>query len=136
VVTQEAEQQPVAADETQATPGAVPAEGAVEPTATTQPLLVPDIVTLVMSRQDALVLKYALETGADIDLALRSVLDNEVTDVTTDSVTLQYIIDFYNIIQPPKMPIAHEPRIDLLGQQSGEFAPAAIPVNPVPTPVP
>lgn len=100
-----------------------PVEGEVTPTPVPQVAVVPDIVTLIMSRQDALVLKYALETGADIDFALRSVLDNAVTDVTTDSVTLQYIIDFYNVAIPPRLPVASEPRIDLMAEQTGIFTP-------------
>lgn len=103
--------------------GEAPAEGDVTPTPVPQVAVVPDIVTLIMSRQDALVLKYALETGADIDFALRSVLDNAVTDVTTDSVTLQYIIDFYNVAIPPRLPVAPEPRIDLMAEQTGIFTP-------------
>jgi pilus assembly protein CpaB len=91
------------------------------PTPVPQPL--PDVVTLIMSRQDALVLKYAYEVGADIDYALRSVLDNDVNDVTTDSVTLQYIIDFYNVVQPPKLPISFDPRLDALFATNGSFPP-------------
>jgi pilus assembly protein CpaB len=82
----------------------------VQPTAT--PIPPPDIITLIMSRQDALVLKYAFETGATIDLALRSWQDNAITDIQTETVTLQYIIDFYNVTIPPPLPIAQDPRID------------------------
>lgn len=112
-------------------------EGEATPTPVPQIVVVPDIVTLIMSRQDALVLKYALETGADIDFALRSVLDNSVTDVVTDSVTLQYIIDFYNVANPPRLSIAPEPRIDLMAEQSGVFTPVEpIPVTPPPASAP
>jgi pilus assembly protein CpaB len=89
---------------------AAPATEEVPPTAT--PVPPPDIVTLIMGRQDALVLKYALETGATIDLALRSYQDNAITDIQTETVTLQYIIDFYNVTIPPPLPIAQDPRID------------------------
>jgi hypothetical protein len=92
-----------------------------EPTA--EPPPAPDVITLVMSRQDALVLKYSLETGADIDFALRSALDNEVTDVSTDSVTLQYLLDFYDIVEPPLLPIAQDPRIDTIFLPDGNFGP-------------
>lgn len=88
---------------------------------TPEPAAPPDIITLIMSRQDALVLKYSLETGADIDFALRSALDNDVTDVSTDSVTLQYLMDFYDITEPPLLPIAQEPRIDSITSPNGEF---------------
>jgi hypothetical protein len=98
------------------------------PTAT--PIPVPDVVTLTMSRQDALVLKYALETGAKIDLALRSALDDDVNDIVTDTVTLQYIIDFYNVAIPPKLPIAQDPRIDLGPDNSLPGFGGATPVAP------
>jgi len=102
-----------------ATAGATPAPQGASPTEL--PPAPPDIITLIMSRQDALVLKYSLETGASIDFALRSALDNDVTDVSTDSVTLQYLMDFYDITEPPALPIAQEPRIDKLSNPDGTF---------------
>src|SRR5574341_950442 len=99
--------------------GATP-EAAVTPTPPPIPIIpVPDIVTLVLSRQDALVLKYALEVGADIDMVLRSAFDDDINDIVTDPVTLQYLIDNYRL-EPPRLGISHEPRIDLL---SGGFLP-------------
>ncbi len=101
-----------------AAPQPAPAEGeqgaAASAEATPLPTAIPlpEVITLIVSRQDALVLKYALETNAQIDLALRTVLDNEVTETTTDSVTLQYLIDFYNVAIPPRLPAAQDPRID------------------------
>lgn len=85
-----------------------------QPTPTPTPIPAPTSVTLVMSRQDALVMKYALETGAYIDLVLRSALDDEVQNVTTDTVTLDYILNFYGVDVPPRLPVSHEPRINLL----------------------
>lgn len=98
-------------------PTPVPEEGEVqeegEAAATPIPIVpIPDIVTLVLTRQDALVLKYSIEAGAEIDLVLRSARDHDQTDIVTDAVTLQYIIDFYNITEPPRLGIAHDPRID------------------------
>jgi Flp pilus assembly protein CpaB len=115
--------------------GAAPVEGEATPTPVPVIITVPDIITLVMSRQDALVLKYALETGADIDFALRSAVDNDVSDVTTDSVTLQYIIDFYNVAIPPRLPVASQPRIDLMAEQTGIFTPVQ-PASETPPPAP
>lgn len=86
---------------------------------------VPDIVTLAMDRQDALVLKYALETGADMTLALRSALDDEDNEFTTDSVTLQYILDFYNVQVPQKLSYVQVPSTlvyDVLGTDLGTSA--------------
>lgn len=74
----------------------------------------PDVVTLVMTRQDALVLKFATEQGVEIDLALRSALDDEVEDIVTEPVTLNYVINARNVPPPEKLPVALDPRIDLL----------------------
>lgn len=95
-----------------ATQEGTPAPATQEVVPTSTPVPPPDIITLIMGRQDALVLKYALETGATIDLALRSYQDNAITDIQTETVTLQYIIDFYNVTIPPALPIAQDPRID------------------------
>jgi pilus assembly protein CpaB len=84
------------------------------PTPLPTPIPEPTVITLVMPRQDALVLKYALETGSIIDLVLRSYLDDDVQDITTETVTLRYIVDFYNLTIPPRMPVAQDPRIDAL----------------------
>lgn len=89
-----------------ATPDPNAPEGeAVEPTPV--PIIFdPEIVSLAMSRQDALVLKYALEQGAAITLALRSALDNDITDVATDPVTLEYIIQIYDVAIPTSLTVA------------------------------
>jgi Flp pilus assembly protein CpaB len=106
--TQPGEATPVPAD--QATPTPLPA------------IPLPDIVTLAMSRQDALVLKYSLENDAIVDLALRSALDDDINDIQTDAVTLEYITSFYGVDVPPALPYAIDPRVnllDLLGNTSG-----------------
>jgi pilus assembly protein CpaB len=93
--TEETEQQPVE-----------PTRGEVEP------------LTLVVTPQDAVTLKHALELGADIDLVLRSAGDTD--PVTTESVTLQYLLERFNIEQPPKLPYGVEPRLKSLpGTTSG-----------------
>jgi Flp pilus assembly protein CpaB len=109
-----------AAAEQAGTPAAPAPTAAVGAAPTAAPVL-PDIITLVMSRQDALVLKYSLEIGADIDFALRSAYDNDVKDVKTDSVTLDYIFNTYNVAQPPKLPIGFEPSIDIVVNPTGQF---------------
>jgi Flp pilus assembly protein CpaB len=74
-------------------------------------------VTLVVTPQDAIALKYALEVGADIDLVLRAVGDT--APVSTETVTLQYLFSRFNIEQPPKLPYGVEPRLEsLLGTAS------------------
>ena len=67
-------------------------------------------LTLIVTPQDAMVLKYAEEAGASIDLILRSAKDKEKgSTITTEAVTLQYIFDRFNIEQPPKLPYGVTP---------------------------
>jgi pilus assembly protein CpaB len=67
----------------------------------------PDIITLIVTPQDALALNWAVRTGADLVLTLRAPGDLERTEVT--SVTLQYVLDTYDIAVPTKLPYALEP---------------------------
>lgn len=93
-----------------------------EPTPTPTPFPDLDVLTLVMDRQDALVLKYGLETGAFIDVVLRSALDDDQSDVITQSVTLQYILDFYGVTSPEPLTISQSPRISTITEpEIGEF---------------
>ena len=62
----------------------------------------PSIIVVMVNHQDALVLKYARETGATIDLVLRSSGDHDV--VTTEPVTLDYMLARFGIVVPPKRP--------------------------------
>ena len=55
-------------------------------------------ITVLVSQQDALVLKYAKEQG-QIDLALRPYNDHE--KVTTDSVYITYMVDRFQFAKPP-----------------------------------
>jgi pilus assembly protein CpaB len=93
------------------TPTPIPegAEGAVveEPQLPPTPLVAP--LTLAITRQDALVLDYAQLMGANISFVLRRAGD--LDRVTTESVTLQYLMDRYNIELPPKLPYGADPRI-------------------------
>lgn len=98
--------------EDEVTPGA-----ATEVTAAPTPIPAtppPDVITLAMPRQDAIVLLHSLYEGASIDIALRSALDDDVTDIVTDPVTLEYIINFYNVTPPEKLPVVLDPRASLL----------------------
>ncbi len=72
----------------------------------------PDIITLIVTPQDALVLNWALKVGANITLTLRAPNDAEVTETT--SVTLDYLMESYDVTIPPKLPYALEPRLDAL----------------------
>jgi hypothetical protein len=64
-------------------------------------------VTLIVSPQDALVLKWALETNSSIDLVMRSAVDQDVY-AQPEAVTLQYMLDRFQISVPPKLPQAPE----------------------------
>lgn len=84
----------------------VPGEEAVPPErANIEPL------TLIVTLQDAMVLKYAEEIGASIDLVLRSPDDSDIGRITTESVTLQYIFDRFSIELPPSLPYGVTPPV-------------------------
>lgn len=71
------------------------------PTPTPAPAL-PQVATLEVDPQDALVLKYAREMGAQIDLVLRAAGDKE-SRFSTEAVTLQYMFERFRIAIPPKL---------------------------------
>jgi hypothetical protein len=93
-------------------PTATPDPAAVEatappdapPTATPLP---PDLITLAVPPQDALVLNYVNRLSqrypgsVQVTLVLRSAGDTGRTD--TESVTLQYMFEQYNIALPAKL---------------------------------
>jgi pilus assembly protein CpaB len=70
----------------------------------------PDIVTLIVTPQDALALNYSVLTGARITLTLRA--PGDVAPTETTSVTLQYLMQNYNLTVPTRLPYGQEPRID------------------------
>ncbi len=72
----------------------------------------PDVVTLIVTPQDAVTLKYLIDRQIVLTLALRSASSGENLDVQTEAVTLSYILDRYNVIIPAKLPYDVEPRID------------------------
>jgi Flp pilus assembly protein CpaB len=83
-----------------------------QPAPTTSENLAPDVITLVVSHQDALVLNWAVKANVDLTLTLRS--PDDFTEYETSSVTLQYLIDNYNIAIPAKLPYGLEPRQDTI----------------------
>ena len=89
----------------------------------------PTIVTLIVDPQDALALKWALGAGADLTLTLRAPND-DVNEATT-SVTLQFLIDSYNIAVPSKLPYGTEPRLeaDSLRWQPSQSGSVSAPVT-------
>jgi pilus assembly protein CpaB len=83
----------IASDVAEEGAGEAPPEAAPPP---------PDIVVLMINHQDALVIKYARESGANLDLILRSSGDHDI--VTTEPVTLDYMLARFGIVVPPKRP--------------------------------
>jgi len=92
---------------TEASPTPVPGEEQLATVA--QP---PDVITLIVTPQDAITLNYLIYSGAQLTLALRAAEDD--TRVETEAVTLQFLLDQYNIPVPVKLPYGIEPRVDRL----------------------
>jgi pilus assembly protein CpaB len=72
----------------------------------------PDVITLIVSPQDAVTLNYMMYSGAGLTLALRASGDDSVA--ATESATLQFILDTYDITLPAKLPYGLQPRVDRL----------------------
>lgn len=70
----------------------------------------PDVISLIVSPQDAVTLNYLLFSGAEMTLALRAADDDSIT--STESATLQFLLDEYHISMPAKLPYGMEPRVD------------------------
>ncbi|MEA3395833.1 MAG: SAF domain-containing protein [Chloroflexota bacterium] len=90
------------------------------PPAIIEPIRI-DLITLLVTRQDAVVLKYLLEMGADLDLVLRPAGDT--APAITEPVWLRYVLDKYQIPDTmPDLPIAPTPVREML-----ELTPLATP---------
>lgn len=79
-------------------------EAGVIPTATPTP---PDVVLLALSPQQQLLLKYAVESGADIDYALRGVDNGQIFGV--ENVDINYLLQRFNIEVPIDYDFTVEP---------------------------
>jgi pilus assembly protein CpaB len=97
-----------AGNEVQPPPAGVDASGEPLP-ASAEP---PDLITLIVTPQDAVTLNYLIYAGAQLTLALRSAGDDSLASV--EAVTLQYLLDAYQIPVPVKLPYGLEPRVDIL----------------------
>ena len=73
-----------------------PTPSGIQPTATPPP---PDVVLVALPPQQQLFLKYANETDADIDLALRGVNDAQLYSI--QQVDILYLLEQFNIVVPP-----------------------------------
>lgn len=101
------------------------------PTATPLPVRVetaPDLVILSMTAQDALVLKWALETGIHIHLSLRSQGDQTV--FVTTSVSLPQMVEQSGITIPEQGEFREYPPIDQVPTPGVPPLPPSAPLNP------
>lgn len=73
----------------------------------------PDIVTLMVSPEDANTLIFLIYSGAKITLTLRNP-NNPGPAVQTDAAMLEYLLTQYDIPVPAKLPYAVQPRLDNL----------------------
>jgi pilus assembly protein CpaB len=81
------------------------------------PVELPKYVTLMVTPQDALVLKLARESGASIDMAVRA--QDDVQQFTTQQVTLDYILARFGLGLPAKQTYSLE-YIETVRPQSEE----------------
>jgi pilus assembly protein CpaB len=93
------------------TPTPAPATNEQQPTA----IVRPDIITLMVTNQDAVMLTWLVYSGAQITLTLRNPND-QVIGPTPTAATLEYLLTQYDIPVPAKLPYGLEPRIDELVQ--------------------
>jgi Flp pilus assembly protein CpaB len=100
------------------------AEGEVPPTPTPN---LPNIVTLAVTPQDALVLLWLRQSGIYNEMALRAA-GEENADHLTEAVTLQYMLTRFNIAVPPKIEFIMRPSdIEFLSETE-------LVITPTPTP--
>lgn len=78
----------------------------------------PDVITLGISPQDAVVLTWYIESRIPVTLALRSV--NDTSRTPTTEVSLDYIMTTYGIDLPPRAPYSIEPAIRSIRQLVSE----------------
>lgn len=92
----------------------------------------PDIITLGVTPQDAVVLTWMIEARVPVTLALRSAQDT--SRAPTNDVTMDYIMSTYGIELPGKRPYAIEPAIrsirQLLAGEQIALAEAEAPAAP------
>jgi pilus assembly protein CpaB len=78
----------------------------------------PDLITLIVTPQDAVTLNYLLFSGAKLTMALRSGRDANLE--STQAVTLEYLVNSYDIPVPSKLPFGLDPSVQTL--QSPTFS--------------
>ena len=85
----------------------------------------PDLVTLIVTPQDAIALDFWVYTDAQITMALRN--PNDQSRQATNAVTLQFALSQYNIPVPAKLPYGTQPSI-------GPLVPPVLPNDIAPAP--
>jgi pilus assembly protein CpaB len=95
----------------QATPAA---GGQAAPTAA--PVARPDIITLIVTPQDAVSITYLLYSGVKLSFTLRA--PDDTTRAETEAATLQYLLSQYAIPIPAKLPYGMQSRVDTLIEPS------------------
>lgn len=74
----------------------------------------PDVITLIVTPQDAVTLNYLIFSGAQLTLAMRNPQDTSV--IPTEAVTMSFLLDQYNIPIPVKLPYGFQPAVSELVQ--------------------
>ena len=96
---------------------------------TTAPIIQrPDIITLVVTPQEAVTLTYLINSGVQMTMTLRGPSE-DVSRVETEAATLQYLLSQYRIPVPAKLPYALDPRLD-------EVVPPLLPNDIITPPAP
>jgi pilus assembly protein CpaB len=100
------EEAPAAEGEDAAAPEDAPAEDGAQ----SEEEIPPDIVTLIVTPQEAVALEHLRRSDVKFILALRASGDTDPID--TEGVTFQYLLETYNIPIPAKLPYGLDPRFD------------------------
>lgn len=74
----------------------------------------PDVITLIVTPQDAVTLNYLIFSGAQLTLAMRNPQDTSI--IPTEAVTMSFLLDQYNIPIPVKLPYGFQPAVSELIQ--------------------
>ena len=74
----------------------------------------PDVITLIVTPQDAITLTYFIYSNANLTLTLRGAEDQ--SRVETEAATLGFILSQYGIPVPARLPYGTTPRVDELIQ--------------------
>jgi Flp pilus assembly protein CpaB len=94
-------------------PGTTPTPGPATTEEQATPVVRPDVITLMVTNQDAVMLTWLVYSGAQITLTLRNPNDQTIGPIP-EAATLEYLLTQYDIPVPPSLPYAMQPRLDKL----------------------